>query len=240
MWEGPLTVSHGSASCTADVSLVTAVYAATGRSFVIVLSTSGSNADRELHRAGDVLHPEWPPIKRAASSVKVAGNRLSFMPVARAGEAMRRLSALRPACTPFGDDSPPAYLPIRVLQADREGSGCRVHGRSKGDGSAFLLAPWSCTDRKETAKRKQKARPPRQKLPQQTGDLQGCYENLPVTATAVESATAATPMEAAATAAVEATAAEAAAWHGRQQIRRPTSASDVRPPKPPPTRPAPD
>jgi len=79
MWQGPLTISRGSASCNADVSLVTAIYAAPGRDYVVVLSSSGSHAVAhfvELASCGE----KWPSIKRAASTVKVAGNRLSFFP----------------------------------------------------------------------------------------------------------------------------------------------------------------
>src|ERR1035437_6906399 len=42
-WQGPLTISSAGKSCEADVSLVTAVYAAPAAPFVVVVTYSGSN-----------------------------------------------------------------------------------------------------------------------------------------------------------------------------------------------------
>ena len=84
MWQGPLTISSGGALCTADVSLVTAIYAAPGRDFVIVLSSSGSNAVAQFVELASCAE-KWPAIKRAATWVRVAGNRISFLPACEGG-----------------------------------------------------------------------------------------------------------------------------------------------------------
>ena len=84
MWQGPLTIASGGGSCTAGVSLVTAIYAAPGRDFVIVLSSSGSNAVAQFVGLGSCAE-KWPAIKRAATSVRVAGNRISFLPACEGG-----------------------------------------------------------------------------------------------------------------------------------------------------------
>ena len=83
-WQGPLTITSGTASCAADLSLVSALYAAPGRSYLIVLTSSGSNAIAHFIELASCAE-KWPPIKRAASDVKVAGNRLSFLPVCEGG-----------------------------------------------------------------------------------------------------------------------------------------------------------
>jgi hypothetical protein len=109
MWQGPLTVSTGSASCTADVSLVTAIYVAPARSFVIVLSTSGSNAIANFIELASCAS-KWPPIKRAASAVTVEGNRVAFSSVCEGGA--RNAPALCTSARVYliPNESPPAYL----------------------------------------------------------------------------------------------------------------------------------
>jgi len=109
IWQGPLTVSNGSTSCTADVSLVTAIYAAPSRSFVIVLAISGSNTFANFIDLASCA-AKWPPIKRAASAVTVAGNRLSFMPVCEGGS--KNAPALCTSARVFliQDAAPPLYL----------------------------------------------------------------------------------------------------------------------------------
>jgi len=108
MWQGPLTIAGGSASCTADVSLVTALYSATGKSYVIVLTSSGSNAIAhfiDLAACGE----KWPPIKHAASDGKVAGNRLSFLPVCEGGGSNAPAHCTSARVYLLQDDVPPSY-----------------------------------------------------------------------------------------------------------------------------------
>jgi len=109
MWQGPLTISNGSASCTADVSLVTALYGAPGRSFVLVLSVSGSNISADFIDLASCA-AKWPSIKRAASTVAVGGNRISFMPVCEGGS--KNAPALCTSARVFliQDAAPPVYL----------------------------------------------------------------------------------------------------------------------------------
>jgi hypothetical protein len=84
VWQGPLRISSSSASCTVDASLVTGIYAAPGNSFAIVLSTSGSNAIANFIELASCAS-KWPTIKRPASAVAVAGNRLTFSSVCEGG-----------------------------------------------------------------------------------------------------------------------------------------------------------
>ena len=109
LWQGPLTISNGSVSCTADVSLVSAVYAGAGRRFVIVLSSSGSNAIAHFIDLASCAS-RWPPVKLAASTARVAGNRLSFFPACEGGG--KNAPALCTAARVYRvqNDAPPAYL----------------------------------------------------------------------------------------------------------------------------------
>jgi hypothetical protein len=109
MWEGPLTVSSGGASCSVDISLVNEVYAATGRDFVIVLSTSGSNAIVNFIELQSCAS-KWAPIKRSASTVKVVGNRVLFLAACEGGESNAPAQCTSARVYAIGNDSPPAYL----------------------------------------------------------------------------------------------------------------------------------
>jgi hypothetical protein len=109
MWQGPLTISSGSASCTADLSLVTAVYADPGRGFVIVLTSSGSNAITHFVDLASCAE-KWPAIKRAASDVKVEGNRLSFLPVCEGGGNNAPADCTSARVYLIQDDAAPSYL----------------------------------------------------------------------------------------------------------------------------------
>ena len=108
MWQGPLTISSGSASCTADVSLVTAVYAAPGRSYVIVLTSSGSNAIAHFIELASCAE-KWSPVKRAASDVKVDGNRLAFLPVCEGSGSNAPAHCTSARVYIIQDDAPPSY-----------------------------------------------------------------------------------------------------------------------------------
>jgi len=109
MWQGPLTITGGGASCTAAVSLVTAVYAAPGGSFVIVLTSSGSNAIAHFIDLASCAE-KWPAVKRAASDVKVAGNRLSFLPACEGGGGDEPSQCSSAGVYLIHDDEPPSYL----------------------------------------------------------------------------------------------------------------------------------
>jgi len=130
MWQGPLTISGGSAPCTADVSLVTAVYAAPGRSFVIVITSSGSSAIAhfiELAACAD----KWPVIKRAASDAKVAGNRLSFLPVCEGGGSNAPAHCTSARVYIIQDDVPPSYLRSESFKVTEKELGVGFTGEAK-------------------------------------------------------------------------------------------------------------
>lgn len=108
-WQGPLTISLGSASCTADISLVTTVYATQDQAFVIVVSSSGSNAIAHFIELASCSE-KWPPVKRAASSVRVQGNRLSFMPTCEGGGKNAPALCTSARVYAVHGDSPPTYF----------------------------------------------------------------------------------------------------------------------------------
>ncbi len=130
VWQGPLTISSGSASCTADVSLVTAIYAAPGNSFAIVLSTSGSNAIANFIELASCAS-KWPAIKRAASAVAVAGNHLTFSSVCEGGakNAPALCSSARVYVIRY--DSPPAYQKAASYRATAKELGVGFTGEAQ-------------------------------------------------------------------------------------------------------------
>ena len=130
MWQGPLTISNGKASCKADLSLITAVYASSGRAFVIVLTSSGSNAIAHFIDA-DSCASKWPAIKRAASAVNVEGNRLTFSAACEGGG--KNAPALCTAARVYGieDDSPPAYLKSESYKLTQKEIGVGFSGEAR-------------------------------------------------------------------------------------------------------------
>ena len=130
MWQGPLTISSGTASCTADVSLVTAMYAAPGRAFVIVLSTSGSNAVAHFVELASCAE-KWPPIKRAASAVKVAGSRLSFLPACEGGGKNAPALCTSARVYAIQSDAPPSYRRLLSYKLTEKELGVGFIGEAK-------------------------------------------------------------------------------------------------------------
>ena len=130
VWQGPLKISSGSGSCTADVSLVTAIYTAPGNSFAIVLSSSGSNAIANFIELASCAS-KWPTIKRAASAATVAGNRLTFSSVCEGGAKNAPALCTSARVYLIRDDSPPAYLKAASYQATARELGVGFTGEAQ-------------------------------------------------------------------------------------------------------------
>ena len=130
LWQGPLTISSGGVSCTADVSLVTAVYAGAGRSFVIVLSSSGSNAIAHFVELASCAS-RWPPVRRAASGAGVAGNRLSFLPVCEGGGKNAPALCIAGRVYRVKNDAPPAYIRSESYKLTAKELGVGFAGEAK-------------------------------------------------------------------------------------------------------------
>jgi len=130
MWQGPLTISSGSASCSADLSLVTAVYGAPGRAFVTVITSSGSSAIAHFIELASCAE-KWPAIKRAASDVKVAGNRLSFLPVCEGGASNAPAHCTSARVYVLQEDAPPSYLRSASFKLTEKELGVGFIGEAK-------------------------------------------------------------------------------------------------------------
>src|SRR5664280_353944 len=83
-WQGPLTISSGSKSCEADVSLVTAVYASPNTPFIVVVTYSGSNTYVHFIAISSCA-VKWERIKAFTEGVQVAEDRLSILPACDSG-----------------------------------------------------------------------------------------------------------------------------------------------------------
>jgi hypothetical protein len=130
VWQGPLKISTGSGSCTADVSLVTAIYSAPGNSFAIVVSSSGSNLIVNFIELATCAS-KWPTIKRAASAVTVAGNRLTFSSVCEDGAKNAPALCTSARVYVLRDDSPPAYLKAASYRATAKELGVGFTGEAQ-------------------------------------------------------------------------------------------------------------
>ena len=102
-WQGPLTISSGGKSCAADVSLVTAVYAAPDAPFVVVVTYSGSNTYVHFIAIASCA-AKWERIKAFTEGVRVAEDRLSILP----------------ACDSAGVKSPTRCFAARVYKLTSE------------------------------------------------------------------------------------------------------------------------
>jgi hypothetical protein len=109
MWQGPLTISSGSASCNAELSLVTSVYAASGQDFVIVLTSSGSSAIAHFVELQSCAE-KWSPLKTPSAAVKVAGYRLSFLPACEGGGSNAPANCSAARVYLVHQNEPPSYL----------------------------------------------------------------------------------------------------------------------------------
>lgn len=78
-WQGPLTISRGGKPCTADVSLVTSVYASADKPFVVVVSYSGSNMFVDFIDSS-TCSSKWPELKVFTVGIRIKGNTLSVLP----------------------------------------------------------------------------------------------------------------------------------------------------------------
>jgi len=130
MWQGPLTISSGTVSCTADVSLVTGVYTAPSRSFVIVLTSSGSNATAHFIELQSCAE-KWPAIKHAASDVKVAGNRLSFLPTCEGGGSNQPADCTSARVYMIQNDASPSFLRAASAKLTEKELGVGFVGEAK-------------------------------------------------------------------------------------------------------------
>ena len=130
MWQGPLTISHAGSSCTADVSLVTAIYGDRERSFLIVLTASGSNAVAHFIELASCAE-KWPPIKRAAASVKVVRNRLSFLPECEGGGNNAPASCSSARVYLVQNDAPPSYRRLESYQLTEKELGVGFVGEAR-------------------------------------------------------------------------------------------------------------
>ena len=130
MWQGPLTISGGKASCVADLSLITGVYAARGWNYVLVLSTSGSNAI--VHFIGlDSCNPKWPAIKRAASAITVEGSRLSFSAECESTGKNSPSECTSARVYELSEDTPPAILKSESFKLTRKEVGVGFSGEAR-------------------------------------------------------------------------------------------------------------
>lgn len=130
MWQGPLTISNGSKPCTADLSLVTALYGERGGSFVIVLTSSGSNAIAHFIDLASCAD-KWPAIKRAAIDVKVAGDRLSFLPACEGGASNSPAHCTSARVYILQKDAPPSYQRNESFNLTKKELGIGFVGEAK-------------------------------------------------------------------------------------------------------------
>ena len=130
LWEGPLAIASGSSSCTAAVSLVSAIYAAPDASFFIVLSTSGSKAIVHFIEAAS-CGARWPELKLSASTVRVEGKRLAASPACESPGSNEPSLCTAARVYQIGQDAPPAYLRAESFKLTRKELGVGFTGEAR-------------------------------------------------------------------------------------------------------------
>jgi hypothetical protein len=80
-WEGPLKLVHAKvgSACTADVSLVTKVFGASGAGYLVVVSSSGSK--QFIHYVDSKsCAPAWPALELYTEGIEISGDRMTVQP----------------------------------------------------------------------------------------------------------------------------------------------------------------
>jgi hypothetical protein len=129
-WQGPLTIATGEKSCDANISLVTAVYAAQGFPYVIAITYSGSSTHVHFVTIATCA-TQWNTYKAYTEGVQVHDNRLSILPACEssASDAAAQCSSGR--VYQLSRDSAPVILKKASLQLTREKLGVCFWGQAK-------------------------------------------------------------------------------------------------------------
>jgi hypothetical protein len=130
LWEGPLTIASGGSSCTADVSLVSSVYAAPSASFMIVLSSSGSKAIAHFVEAASCAS-KWPDLKLSASNVRIEGNRVLAFPTCENGSSNEPALCASARVYAIANEAPPLYLRSESYKLTRKELGVGFTGEAR-------------------------------------------------------------------------------------------------------------
>lgn len=124
LWQGPLTVAHGSSSCQVEASLIRDVYLSAGSKVLVVISVSGSSTSVEFFRAADCSQT-WPRLKAATGGVKIEGNRLTMLPACECPAPGRPCSCTAGSVYTLSEDRPSRHLTAESNALNR-----RLLGRS--------------------------------------------------------------------------------------------------------------
>ena len=129
-WQGPLTIATGEKSCDANLSLVTAVYAAQEFPYVIAVTYSGSSTHVHFLTIATCA-AQWTTYKAFTDGVKIHDNRLSILPACEssASDAASQCSSGR--IYRLSKDAAPVILKKASLQLTREKLGVSFFGQAK-------------------------------------------------------------------------------------------------------------
>jgi hypothetical protein len=145
-WQGPLMISAAGKSCTADVSLVTAVYASPDAPFVVVVTYSGSNTYVHFIAIASCA-AKWEPIKAFTEGVRVAEDRLSILPACDSAGVKSPTRCFAARVYKLTSEAAPEWLKDESFSLTKETLGVGFTGEAKvvhpKSARARIVAPYS-------------------------------------------------------------------------------------------------
>ena len=128
-WQGPLTISANTKSCTADVSLVTAVYASPDSPLVVVVTYSGSNTYVHFIGIAD-CSAKWEPMKAFTDGVRVVADRLSILPACEGAGLRSPTRCFAARAYKLSGEAPPELLQDESFNLTRQTLGVGFTGEA--------------------------------------------------------------------------------------------------------------
>lgn len=129
-WQGPLTISSGSKSCDADVSLVTAVYASPDAPYLIVVTYSGSNTYVHFIATSNCA-AKWERMKFFTEGVRVADDRLSILPACDSAGTRAPTRCFAARVYKLMNEAAPEFLKDESFSLTKENLGVGFAGEAK-------------------------------------------------------------------------------------------------------------
>ena len=109
LWQGPLTVTHGTTQCKVDASLIRDAYLSPTAKLLVVVSISGSNTFVQFFRSENCTRA-WPQIKAFTEGIKIEGTRLTVLPACECPVPDKPCSCSAGAVYRVSDNQPPRRL----------------------------------------------------------------------------------------------------------------------------------
>lgn len=129
-WQGPLTIAKAGITCTADLSLVSGVYAAPAEPYVVAVSASGSSTF--IHFIDlDTCAARWPPLKQFTTAVHFTPGQMQVSSNCESSGPQRPASCTSAHVFRISENMPPVLLRDESRALTRRELGVAFVGRAR-------------------------------------------------------------------------------------------------------------